>query len=86
MESIEVTSHPFVIRVWLEESASETHGAVWRGHITHVPTGKRRYLTDLDDISAFILPYLERMGVILGRSARLKSRWRRIWRRMRLTG
>jgi hypothetical protein len=63
MDSLEVTNHPFVVRIWLEETAEEAGRATWRGHITHVPSGKRRYLRDLDDIIAFIAPYLEEMGV-----------------------
>lgn len=63
MDSIEATSHPFVVRIWLEETAEEAGQAIWRGHITHVPSGERRYLKELDDIAIFIMPYLEEMGV-----------------------
>lgn len=56
-------SHSFVVKVWLEESLEEAGEAVWRGHITHVPSQERRYLHALDDIIDFIGPYLERMGV-----------------------
>lgn len=66
LEQIEASTHPFIIRIWLEEAAYESHPATWRGHITHVPSGKRRYLKDLDDIIDFIAPYLEGMGVKLG--------------------
>jgi hypothetical protein len=62
-DSLEATSHPFVVRVWLEESAEEAHRATWRGHITHVPSGKRCYLHSLDDITAFVARYLESMGI-----------------------
>lgn len=63
MDSLEATSHPFVIRIWLEERAQEAHGATWRGHITHVPSGERRYLQSLDDMASFVAPYLESMGI-----------------------
>jgi hypothetical protein len=66
MDSREATSYPFVIRIWLEDSAEGGHGATWRGHITHVPSGERRYFDSLDDIASFVAPYLERMGVKLG--------------------
>lgn len=56
-------SHSFVVKVWLEESKEEAGEAVWRGHITHVPSQERRYFNALDDIIDFIGPYLERMGV-----------------------
>jgi hypothetical protein len=63
MDSIEATSHPFIVRIWLEETPEEAGQAVWRGHITHVPSGTRRYLKSLEDITAFIVSYLEGMGV-----------------------
>lgn len=62
----ESTTHPFIVKIWLEETAQEAGRAKWRGHITYVPSGERRYLQDLDDILAFIAPYLEGMGVNLG--------------------
>jgi hypothetical protein len=63
MDLFEANTHPFIVKIWLEETAEEAGQATWRGHITHVPTGERRYLKDLDDIVAFIIPYLEGMGV-----------------------
>jgi hypothetical protein len=66
MNSLEATSHPFVIRIWLEDSAEEARRATWRGHITHVPSGERRYLHSLDDMASFVAPYLESMGIELG--------------------
>ena len=72
MASLEATSHPFLIRVWLEEAGDDAHPATWSGHITHVPSGRRRYLKDLDSIAAFIAPYLEEMGVALTRPQQRK--------------
>jgi hypothetical protein len=66
MGAVESNTHSFIVKVWLEETAEEIGQATWRGHITHVPSGERRYLQDLDKIAAFIAPYLERMGVRLG--------------------
>ena len=63
--SLEATSQPFFVRIWLEEGANGAHPATWRGHITHVPSGKRRYLKDLDEIARFIKPYLEQIGIQL---------------------
>lgn len=70
MDLIEDNSHSFIIKIWREEISAETDHAMWRGHITHVPGGERRYLKDLEDIPLFILPYIEEMSV------RLKLRWR----------
>jgi len=60
----------FIIRIWLEETVQEAGVAKWRGHITHVPSGKRRYIEELDEIVTFIVPYLGEMGV------RLQKHWR----------
>ena len=65
MDVLESNTHSFIVKVWLEETAEEAGQATWRGHITHVPSGERRYLQDLDKIAAFIAPYLEEMGVKL---------------------
>jgi hypothetical protein len=67
---------PFVINIWLEDTGLEGGRVTWRGHITHVPSGERRYLQDLDVITAFIAPYLEGMGV----KTRVWWRVRRWWR------
>jgi hypothetical protein len=84
--SAENHTHSFIVRVWLEETAEETGRAIWRGHITHVPSGERRYLKDLGDIFDFILPYLQGMGVKFGilwrvgqcLKGRVRFRWARI--------
>ena len=62
MDLYEAHTHPFIVKIWLEESAEEAGQATWRGYITHVPSGQRRYLQSLDDIILFIKPYLEAMG------------------------
>jgi hypothetical protein len=63
MEQTESHTHSFIIKIWLEETLEEDGRAIWRGHITHVPSGERLYLQDLDTIRLFIEPYLEGMGV-----------------------
>jgi hypothetical protein len=75
---IQATSHPFVVRIWLEESAEAGHHATWRGHITHVPSGERRYLRSLDDMASFVAPYLESMGIKLGLWRRARQRVKRL--------
>jgi hypothetical protein len=59
----EYAPHSFIVKVWLEETAEEAGRATWRGHITHVPSGERRYIQDLDQIRNFVALYLEEMGV-----------------------
>jgi hypothetical protein len=69
----EVNTYSFIIKIWFEETAEETGRVVWRGHITHVPSGKRQYLKNLDEILIFIVPYLEDMGTKLTFSWRLRQ-------------
>lgn len=83
MDLYESNTHPFIVKIWLEETAVEAGQATWRGHITHVPSGERRPVKDLDDIVAFIVPYLEAMGVEFGVRWRMKrwlKRWKLYWR------
>jgi hypothetical protein len=75
MDQHESNIHSFIVRVWLEEITSEAGEAAWRGHITHVASGKRRYLQELDAIAAFIAPYIEQMAVNLAPRRQL---WRRL--------
>ncbi len=63
MDLLETTTHSFVIKVWLEETIEEAEEAVWRGRITHVPSGENGYVKDLNEINLFISPFLESMGV-----------------------
>ncbi len=53
----------FIIRIWIEEPATESRPAVWRGHVTHVPSGDRKYIQDLSQIASIIAPYLIELGV-----------------------
>jgi hypothetical protein len=76
MDSLEPHTHSFIVKVWLEETAEEAGRAKWRGHVTHVPSGERRYLKNLDGITAFIASYLKEMGVKLGNRWRVRDRSR----------
>ncbi|MFN8468448.1 MAG: hypothetical protein U0X20_23015 [Caldilineaceae bacterium] len=63
MESYEPNTHSFVVKVWLEETVAEAGRGSWRGHITHVVSGERRYMQSLGEITKFIESYLIGMGV-----------------------
>ena len=79
MDLSESTTHSFIVKIWLEETAEEAGQAKWRGHITHVSDGKRRYLNNLDDLTTFIMSYLEQMGVNVGIRGRVKQ-WLARWK------
>ncbi len=71
MESIEFQTHSFIIKIWLEEVKASGGGAIWRGHITHVPSGERRYIQSLADIDHFIVQHLHSLGVRIRPPSRL---------------
>ena len=48
----------FIVRLWLEETADEAGQPVWRGHVTHVPTGQRRHFAAPEEIPEIIRPYM----------------------------
>ena len=78
MNQIKATTHSFIVKIWLEETPEENGRAMWRGRITHVISGQRRYLQSLDDIGAFIAPYLEGMGGKLGVFWRIRQWFRQL--------
>ena len=59
------TQH-FTIRVWLEQTDEEPESATWRGHITHIPSGTRRYFDNGHDVLSFMTSYLGGMGAHAG--------------------
>jgi len=63
MISDDTQSHSFVIRIWQEDTVDEHGAPLWRGHITHVFSGKRQYFESLSAIASFITPYLHESGV-----------------------
>lgn len=81
MDFIEPNTHSFIVRVWLEE-IEDTGLAKWRGYVTHVASGERRYVRNVSEIAAFIVAYLEKMGVKLKRWRRVRNCLRRLWLRL----
>ncbi len=49
-DSAEKSTHSFIVRLWLEENSPEG----WRGHVTHVPSGKKVNLQSFKELKAFI--------------------------------
>jgi hypothetical protein len=77
MASLQEKDQTFIVRLWLEPSETDDSVPQWRGVIENVQNGKRRYLKDLNEITAFIVPYLEKMGGAIS-SPQKKSRKRYI--------
>ena len=74
MNSFQADTHVFIVRIWYERREIAGAKPEWRGVIEHVSSGERRYMKDLEAISAFIAPYLNQTGVALTIGERLK-RW-----------
>lgn len=56
MDLTESKVHSFIIKLWLE---GDTSPLVWHGHITHVPSGERRYFKKLSGITDFVSEYID---------------------------
>jgi hypothetical protein len=80
MDTPEAKVHSFIVKVWLEEEGDEAGSACWHGHVTHVPSGERRYLRELSDILGFIKPYVAEIGAQVTRQTRSRS-WLPSWTR-----
>jgi len=66
MQLFEDNTCVFIIRIWFEPRSIEGAAELWRGTIIHIPTGKRRYVKDLGDITTFMRPYLEERKANMG--------------------
>ncbi len=77
MDLTESTVHSFIVKLWLEDKGGETGRLRWHGHITHVPSGARRYLRELNDIADFIKQYVDGNDARVLRRSRLRDWLRR---------
>jgi hypothetical protein len=50
--------HSFIVKLWFEDETQRKGMGGWHGHITHVPSGDRHHLKELEDIVRFIRPYI----------------------------
>jgi len=73
MDLYEANTHPFIVKIWLEETFEETGQVIWRGYIIHVPSGNRKHFNDLNDIPRFINSYLITAGIHLEKPPKIKG-------------
>jgi len=60
---LEDRTSAFIVRIWIEQREVAGAPVPWRGSIEHVASGESRYVTNLDEITGFVRPFLEAMGV-----------------------
>lgn len=49
----------FSVKIWLEEPATATSPTLWRGHVTNLMSGERRYFQSLVQLDAYIEQFIE---------------------------
>lgn len=59
----EQDTHHFIVKIWIEAAPVGDTPATWRGHVTHVASGERRYVASLADIGRYLGSYLTKMGI-----------------------
>jgi len=72
--------HSFIVKLWLEETGHQKGNVTWHGHITHVPSGDRQYLSELRDIQRFVKTYVGEIATkksFISRLGRRLQFWRR---------
>jgi hypothetical protein len=74
MDAGEATVHSFIVKLWLEGDDGQGQRIAWHGYITHVPTGARRYLQSLSDVTEFIKQHLDENDAQASLKSR-KSNW-----------
>jgi hypothetical protein len=51
---IERNTQSFIVRIWTEDVDEAGGREIWRGHVTHLQTGKKSYVSSLPDILSFM--------------------------------
>lgn len=77
MDLAESTVHSFIVKLWLEDKRGKGKRMISHGYITHVPTGARRYLKSLNDVTDFIREHVDDQDLRVDFKARARN-WLRI--------
>jgi hypothetical protein len=76
MDLLEGHTRSFIVRCRAEGSPPEEERERWLCQVIEVPSGEKRYFSDLDRLVDFLAPHLREAGV------RLTLYWRlRLWAR-----
>jgi hypothetical protein len=78
-QPFEPQTHSFLVRYWREQAVNQAGQQVWRGHVTHVASGARRYIQHHSEVVPFIGAYLQPPDQAPTRRQRLGQWFRRLW-------
>ncbi len=76
MKSFCEDTHSFILRCWREPREIEEAAPVWRGEVEHVPTGKRIYFKNFEELKGFLASYLPEMTA---EETRKEEKQKRTW-------
>jgi hypothetical protein len=57
------SSQSFIVKIWLERNRKAPGRMIWRGTITHVPSGNRSYFKKLQELQDYFRAILKSMGL-----------------------
>jgi hypothetical protein len=63
----------------MEQAVNHAGQVVWRGHVTHVASGARRYIQHQNEVAPFIGAYLHPSDQAPTRRQRMGHWFRRLW-------
>ena len=78
MTTPEEETSAFILRFWREARTLEDVDPIWRSVLEEVPTGRRYYMKDLDELVMFVFSHLREKGVTFNWCWRLWARWQAI--------
>jgi hypothetical protein len=76
MKSFCEDTHSFILRCWREPRELEAAEPVWRGEVEHVPTGKRVYFNNFEELKGFLASYLPEINA---EETRKEEKEKRTW-------
>lgn len=62
---IELGTHSFIVKVWLDEPKEHETRADWHGQVTHVATGERCHFQRVSEMLVFLQLYLNELHIQL---------------------
>lgn len=66
--------HSFIVRVWKDDDSEEPSPPRWRGQVSKVPDGTCSYAREADEVPTLLAREIDRCGVRLGWTWRLRIR------------